>query len=211
MPEAKRKPVTRELASEGSEAYQKIWPIVEKLITNHHDRLEGCDIALVMNKSWRADADGAVQVAKLTKAGPMDRALRDTGRDFALEINEDLAFSEAMSTNALEFWIDNALCAAQPELDKNGEQRYDDDGDACWRLSKPHLSLFLPAYERHGAVTEALANLRNAVTERLAKDRPLLAMMGVLPAENHPEVDAQQLAEAILEGKPEQDPQAASA
>ena len=183
MAEPKRIKVTREHVDPDSPAGGVIWPIVDELIAEHHSHLATAKIAVVLNKSWRANTDGRVRVAELRKTGPLHRALLpDAGRDFVLEVNEDYATGDI--GDDLAFWIDNALCAGQPQLDAEGQQKKDEEGRPMWRLSQPHVVLFLPAYERHGSVTAELASFRNLAMRRFAEDRPILAALGHTPWED---------------------------
>lgn len=171
----------------------RVLELVSETIRESHPDLEDADIAVCWHHSWRADHEGRMKYAELRRTSPVDRALREkgasAGRDLTLVLNYD-AFNKdrAEHPNALTpgmqaAWIDNALCAAVLVKDAEGYPKLDDHGEKSYRLKKPDVALFIEAYERHGPMGEAVADLRNAIIARQYEDKPLLALFDREPAE----------------------------
>ena len=142
------KKVSYRLIDAESSAGQTMYPLVKRLVHEHHGELREARIALAWATSWKADIDGRVKLGQLKKASDLDRELRPV--DFVIVINRTFYEDANVSDAQREALLDHELYHGGRKLDTNGEDMVDERGRPVFRLRKHDLEEFAEIAERYG-------------------------------------------------------------
>lgn len=149
--------------------------LLAELTDEFRDDLTEAKIEILWRAGWRPDADGWVEIAKVKKAGDVDKAL-GLKADFAILLNKE-RFPK-LTDQLKRVYLHHSLCHMRPAYDADGEQKQDDKGRKLWRVVKRH------DIEQFGEIVNVYGNdalrldeeAKAAVAETEAKiDRPLIA------------------------------------
>jgi hypothetical protein len=169
---SKPKPVNYQLITPDSFAGQKLYPMLNELIEQHHEDLTNARIALAWNLSWKPDVDGRVTLGKCKRATDLDREL--AAYDFVIILRQ-----EFMEDGAVEDWqrlalLDHELSHAAVKLDpKTDEPVEDERGRTVYRMVKHDIEEFSSVVARHGIYKRDLEHFAMALQQSKAKQRPL--------------------------------------
>lgn len=164
-------PVMRQQDGKPTEPYR----LLEELVGEFRDDLTEAKIEILWRAGWRPDADGWVEIAKVKKAGDVDKAL-GLKADFAIMLNKE-RFPK-LTDRLKRVYLHHSLCHMRPSFDADGEQKQDDKGRKLWRVVKRH------DIEQFGEIVNVYGNdalrldeeAKAAVAETEAKiDMPLIA------------------------------------
>jgi hypothetical protein len=168
------KKVSYELIAVGSLAGERMYPLLDTLVAEHHSEIAGARIALAWNTSWKADTDGRLVLGKCKKASDLDRELAPY--DFVILLLKSFWEDARTSDAQRAALLDHELCHAAPKEDpETGENMEDERGRLVYRTRRHDIEEFGCIVERHGLYKrdlEAFArSIRRAKTPALPFER----------------------------------------
>jgi hypothetical protein len=145
--------------------------LLEELVGEFRDDLTEARIEILWRAGWRPDADGWVEIAKVKKAGDVDKAL-GLKADFAILLNKE-RFPK-LTDRLKRVYLHHSLCHMRPSFDADGEQKQDDKGRKLWRVVKRHdIEQFSETVSVYG--NDALRLDEEAKAAVAAAEKPLIA------------------------------------
>lgn len=171
-PKAKKaKTVSYELIAPESEAGERMYPLMEEIINEHHEDIRDARIALAWCTSWNTDKDGRLTLGKCKKASDLDRELAPF--DFVIMLLrsfwEDGDVTDAQRKALLDHELCHAAVAHDPET---GEPLYDERDRQVFRIRKHDIEEFGCIVQRHGLYKRDLERFAQSI--ELGKRNPLL-------------------------------------
>jgi len=169
-PKQHAKRVSYKLIARDTEAGKSMYPMLNKLIEQHHTELTNARVALAWNTSWKADVDGRVKLGKCKKASDLDREL--AAFDFVVLLQAEFWQNAAVTDDQRRALLDHELCHATVRLDRDGEPMRDERGRTVYRTRKHDIEEFTEIIERHGCYKRDLERFASAL--RRAKQKSLI-------------------------------------
>ena len=182
---------------EGDDRFARV--MLNELVNQHHQHLSNARIELFWRLGWRAEADsGRIRLWKTVKADELHRVVNEW--DFIILLNHEVWNAKGFNADQAKFVLDSALCECHPDLDRDGEQKQDENSDPLWRLVKPPVQTWPEIVRRYGFATADLQKLAEAVSVRDLTERPLFDVLdpadeqtddAELPEEEEAEAEAE--------------------
>jgi hypothetical protein len=149
---AKPRKVGVELVPRDSPVGFPMYQLLDELIESHHPEKRAARIALMWNKSWSQDVDGHVTLTRTTIASDFVREIQGDVEhfDIVIQVLHGWWISDAVQPIDRRARLDEALCAFEPVIGKNGDQAEDERGRKLWRHRAPDVQAFTETIERYG-------------------------------------------------------------
>jgi len=190
-PRQHAKRVSYKLIARDTNEGKAMYPMLSKLIEQHHDELTNARIALAWNTAWKADVDGRQKLGKCKKSSDLDREL--AAFDFVVMLQMEWWQNATVTDDQRRALLDHELCHATVRLDRDGEPMRDERGRVVYRTRKHDIEEFSEIVERHGLYKRDLERfasaLRRSKQKSLIEDEPRPAKPTPLPPRK-PEVPA---------------------
>lgn len=148
-----------------------MYPMLNKLVEQHHEELTNARIALAWNTAWKADVDGRLKLGKCKKASDLDREL--AAFDFVVMLQMEWWQNASVTDDQRRALLDHELCHATVRLDREGEPMRDERGRVVYRTRKHDIEEFSEIVERHGLYKRDLERFASAM--RRSKQKSLIA------------------------------------
>lgn len=180
MSKKSRKPkkISYRLIERESESGKKWYPVLELLVSQHHEELRDAKIALAWNLSWKADVDGRVTLGKCKKASELDREL--AVYDFVIILRRDFFESPSVTDHQRRALLDHELCHASVTLDGQGHDPVvDERGRIVYRTRKHDLEEFKEIVDRYGTWKKDLEVFAQALDRARAKSANWIGYRGL--------------------------------
>ena len=143
--------------------------IMESLIDGPCKHLADARIAIAWRKGWPAVQD-RIKLGQMKMASDCDRAYKDY--DFLMLLNAEV-YRQGANEESLTMTIHWCLLCGAPALDREGEQKTDEKGRACWNTRKPPIVQFPEILKIYG-IEKVLGLTVDAITAAKEGPRPLL-------------------------------------
>jgi len=163
----KPKKVSVQLIPPDDKLGRPLYKLLDTIVKQHHDHLKKCRIALAWKKSWKADKDGILNLAKCQKATDLGREMAEW--DFVILLNQS-AWNDLNDAQRLAL-LDHQCCHCAAASGKDGRQQEDERGRLVWRTRKHDIEDFREVIARHGLYTKDLEAFVKAANE--ARETPL--------------------------------------
>lgn len=147
-PKQHAKRVSYKLIPKETDAGKAMYPMLNRLIEQHHSELTNARIALAWNLSWKPDVDGRVTLGKCKKASDLDRELH--AYDFVIMLRMEFWQDGSVTDDQRRALLDHELCHAQVRHDRDGEPMRDERGRVVYRTRKHDIEEFSEIVARHG-------------------------------------------------------------
>lgn len=168
---AKQKTVNVEIIkrTEGTEAVDGVYGVMDSIIASCRPDLVEVKIGLAWRYGWKPNADGFLKAGLCKKRGDLDRALDSF--DFVILLNAE-AWPEMTDAERRRL-MHHELCHAQVCVDENGDTKHDTGGRPCCRVRRHDIEEFFEVAEQYG-----LDSTINQIAQAAAQDadRPLLKL-----------------------------------
>ena len=145
---AKKKPVNYRLIPRDSNAGKAMFPVLNRLIEQHHEELTNARIALAWALAWKPDVDGIQKLGQCKKASDLDRELHEF--DFVILLSQEFYQDPTITDAQRKALLDHELCHATVKLDEDGEPARDALDRIVYRTRKHDVEEFSEIVARHG-------------------------------------------------------------
>lgn len=155
------KRVNYKLIGPATDAGRAMYPMVNRLIEQHHSELTNARIALAWSLAWKPDVDGIVKLGKCKKASDLDREL--AAYDFVIVLRQEFYQDATVTDDQRKALLDHEITHATVRLDKDGEPMRDERGRVVYRTRKHDVEEFSEIVARHGIWKRDLERMASAM------------------------------------------------